>query len=104
MKILFDQGTPAPLRRALTGQVVATAFEKGWSNLSNGNLLREAEAEFDLLITTDKNLEYQQNLTGRRIAILVLPTTNWPEIQSHQTEVAAAVNQIKPGAYVALNW
>ena len=104
MKILFDQGTPAPLRRALTGQVVATAFEKGWSNLSNGNLLREAETEFDLLITTDKNLEYQQNLTGRRIAILVLPTTNWPEIQSHQTEVATAVNQIKPGAYVALNW
>lgn len=104
MKILFDQGTPAPLRRALAGHVVVTAFEKGWSNLSNGNLLREAEAEFDLLITTDKNLEYQQNLTGRRIAILVLPTTNWPEIQLHQAEVAAAVSQIKPGAYLALNW
>ena len=104
MKILFDQGTPAPLRRALTGHVVATAFEKGWSNLSNGNLLREAETEFDLLITTDKNLEYQQNLTGRRIAILVLPTTNWPEIQLHQTKVAAAVNQIKPGTYLALHW
>ena len=104
MKILFDQGTPAPLRRALAGQVVVTAFEKGWSNLSNGNLLREAEAEFDVLVTTDKNLEYQQNLTGRRIAILVLPTTNWPEIQLHQAEIAAAVNQMKPGTYRALNW
>ena len=104
MKILFDQGTPAPLRHALTGHTVVTAFEKGWSNLSNGNLLRQAEAEFDQLITTDKNLEYQQNLTGRRIAILVLPTTNWPEIQQHLAEVATAANQLKSGDYLALNW
>ncbi|MGH7977645.1 MAG: hypothetical protein ACREDS_02350 [Limisphaerales bacterium] len=104
MKILFDQGTPAPLRRALSKHSVATAFEKGWSNLSNGNLLREAEAEFDLLVTTDKNLEYQQNLAGRKIAILVLPTTSWPEIQPHQDKIATAVEKIKPGDYVALDW
>jgi hypothetical protein len=59
VRILFDQGTPAPLRHALVGHNVVTAFEQGWSNLSNGDLLRKAEAEFDLLITTDKNLEYQ---------------------------------------------
>jgi predicted nuclease of predicted toxin-antitoxin system len=104
VKILFDQGTPAPLRRALSNQTVATAFEKGWSNLSNGNLLREAENEFDLLITTDKNLQYQQNLAGRKIAILVLPTTSWPEIQPHQIEIADAVEKIKSGDYVALVW
>jgi hypothetical protein len=104
VKILFDQGTPAPLRHALSGHVVATAYEKGWSNLSNGNLLRQAEAEFDAFITTDKNLEYQQNLAKRRIAILVLPTTNWPEIQLHQTEIATDVSQMKPGTYRALNW
>jgi predicted nuclease of predicted toxin-antitoxin system len=104
VKILFDQETPAPLRRLLAGHVVATAFEKGWSNLSNGNLLGEAEAEFDALITTDKNLEYLQNLSGRRIAILVLPTTSWPEIQSHHAEIAAAVNQMEPGIYRALTW
>jgi predicted nuclease of predicted toxin-antitoxin system len=104
VKILFDQGTPAPLRRALTNHTVATAFEKGWSNLSNGNLLREAESEFDLLVTTDKNLQYQQNLAGRKIAILVLPTTSWPEIQTHQIEIAAAVEKIKAGDYVALAW
>lgn len=92
------------MRRALTGHAVATAFEKGWANLSNGNLLRAAEAEFDLLITTDQNLEYQQNLSGRHIAILVLPTTNWPEIQRHQTEVAAVVNRMQPGAYLAMKW
>ena len=104
MKILFDQGTPAPLRRALANHTVATAFEKGWSNLSNGNLLREAEVEFDLLITTDKNLQYQQNLAGRRIAILVMPTTSWPDIQPHQNDVGAAVEKIKPGDYIALDW
>jgi hypothetical protein len=104
VKILFDQGTPAPLRHALSGHIVVTAYEKGWSNLSNGNLLREAEAEFDAFITTDKNLEYQQNLAKRHIAILVLPTTNWPEIQLHQVAIAAAVNQMQPGTYQALNW
>jgi hypothetical protein len=104
VKILFDQGTPAPLRRALSNHSVATAFEKGWSNLSNGNLLREAESEFDLLITTDKNLQYQQNLAGRRIAILVLPTTSWPEIQPHQNKIVAAVEKIKSGDYITLDW
>jgi hypothetical protein len=103
VKILFDQGTPAPLRFALPNHSVATAFEKGWSNLSNGDLLREAEREFDLLITTDKNLEYQQNLVGRKIAILVLPTTSWPKIQPHQNKIATVVENIKPGDYVALD-
>jgi hypothetical protein len=104
VKILFDQGTPAPLRCALSNHLVSTAFEKGWSNLSNGNLLNAAELEFDLLITTDKNLEYQQNLAGRKIAILVLPTTSWPEIQPHQNEIIEAVVKIKSGDYVALDW
>lgn len=104
MKILFDQGTPAPLRRALSNHSIVTAFEKGWSNLSNGDLLRKAEAEFDLFITTDKNLQYQQNLSGRKIAILILPTTSWPEIQPHQNKIAAAIEKIKPGDFVALNW
>jgi hypothetical protein len=104
VKILFDQGTPAPLRRALSNHTVVTAFEKGWANLSNGNLLREAESEFDVLITTDKNLQYQQNLARRRITILVLPTTSWPEIHLHQTEVIAAIEKIKSGDYVMLDW
>jgi len=76
MRILFDQGTPAPLRNALTPHIVETAYEKGWSNLSNGDLLNAAENNlFDLFVTTDQNLRYQQNLSGRKLAILVLPTT-----------------------------
>lgn len=104
MKIIFDQGTPAPLRNALSGHSVSTAFELGWSSLANGDLLQQAEGQFDLLITTDQNLRYQQKLTGRNLAILVLPTTSWPEIKKHQAEVVTAVSAIKPGEYRELRW
>ncbi|HVT02710.1 MAG TPA: hypothetical protein VHL58_04960 [Thermoanaerobaculia bacterium] len=70
MRILFDQGTPAPLRDALTGHTVSTAYELGWAQLGNGDLLNAAEASFDALITTDRNLRHQQNPSGRRLAIL----------------------------------
>jgi len=104
MRILFDQGTPAPLRKHLSGHGIATSFEAGWSNLSNGDLLKAAETSYDLLITTDKNLRYQQNLAGRRLAILVLPTTSWPIIQQHVTEVADAVRTMNPGEYRELTF
>lgn len=76
MRILLDHGTPATLRFALTSHTVSTAFEEGWATLDNGELLRVAEGVFDALITTDQNLRYQQNLSGRRLGILVLPTTS----------------------------
>ena len=104
MKILFDQGTPVPLRRSLATHEVATAFEMGWSNLVNGELLAAAEGKFEALVTTDQNLRYQQNLQGRQLAILVLPTTNWLEIRNHLTEITAAVNALKPGDYRELQW
>ena len=78
MRILFDQGVPAPLRDYLPGHEIRTAYELGWSALRNGELLSRAEAQFDALITTDRNLKSQQNLSGLRIAILVLPTTSCP--------------------------
>ena len=72
--ILFDQGTPTPLRHALAGHTVPTAYEMDWAELENGDLLAAAEAQrFEVLVTTDKNLRYQQNLAGRKIAIFVLP-------------------------------
>ena len=105
MKILFDQGTPAPLRRTLGGHSVATAFEQGWSNLQNGDLIRVAEADdFQALITTDQNLKYQQNLRGRKLAILVLLTTSWPKIQKQVAKVSAAVNSLQPGDYRELDF
>lgn len=104
MRILFDQGTPVPLRRHLSAHTVSTAYEMGWSALSNGDLLAAAEAQFDMLLTTDQNLRPQQNLAGMRLAILVLPTTSWPAIKEHTAEVVAAVSSIKAGDYIELRW
>ncbi len=104
MRILFDQGTPVPLRRHLSAHSVSTAFELGWSALSNGELLAAAEWKFDLLITTDQNLRYQQNLSGRALAILVLPTTSWLEIQKHVDLITSSVSSTKAGAYTELRW
>ena len=99
MRILFDQGTPLPLRDHLTSHTVTTAFELGWSNLKNGELLAAAETSFDLFITTDQQLRYQQNLTGRRLAILVLLTTSWPRIKKSIPQIQEAVERIQPGEY-----
>jgi predicted nuclease of predicted toxin-antitoxin system len=84
MRVLFDQATPVPLRRFLQGHTVSTAAQRGWHKLQNGELLNAAEAAaFDVLITTDKNMRYQQNLTGRKIAIILLSKQQWPELQAH---------------------
>ncbi|HOX56901.1 MAG TPA: hypothetical protein P5205_11940 [Candidatus Paceibacterota bacterium] len=104
MRILFDQGTPAPLRRTLADHSVSTAYEMGWTSLANGDLLNAAEPLFDVLITTDQNLRHQQDLSGRRLAILVLPTTSWPDIQDHLAEITAAAAATQPGSYRELRW
>ena len=99
MLILFDHSTPAPLRYALKGHVVVEAIERGWDRLANGALLDAAEAAgFDLLVTADKNLRYQQNLTGRKISIIVLGNAQWPVLRRCVERVVAAVNAATPGS------
>jgi len=101
VRVLFDQGTPAPLRQSLPLHAVETAFERGWSTLQNGELLQTAEAAgFEVMVTTDMNLQYQQNLTNRRIAIVVLSTTSWPRIRAAVEHVARAVDRAKTDRYV----
>ena len=101
MRVLFDQGTPVPLRQSLAHHEVATAYELGWSTLKNGELLEAAErAGFAVLVTTDLNLRYQQNLSSRRIAIVVLSTPSWPRVQRASAEVASAVDAASSGSYV----
>jgi hypothetical protein len=104
MKVLFDQGTPVPLRRELGEHEVKTAYEMGWAKLANGDLLKAAEDTFDAILTTDRNLRYQQNLQGRRLAILVLPTTSWPKIRRHISEIRDALNKLRPGDFVELKF
>ena len=100
MKILFDQGTPVPLRRSLPGHTIDTVYERGWSELANGDLLTTAERDgYELLITTDQNLRYQQNFASRRIAIVVLLSTSWPRIQLQVEPIRTIVDAIVPGAY-----
>ena len=100
MRILFYQGTPVPLRLSLTHHDVTTAYECNWSRLTNGELLDAAEKEgFDVLVTSDSKLKYQQNLTSRRIAIVVLSTPSWPRIQHAIPAVVTAVDSASEGSY-----
>jgi len=101
MKVVFDQGTPVPLRRHLGVHDVATAAEMGWSRLTNGELLAAAtEAGFEVFVTTDQNLRYQQNLRNRTIAIVVLMSASWPRIEKKADEIAQAINALGNGDYV----
>lgn len=103
MLVLFDQGTPVGIRDFLHGHMVKTAQEQGWSRLLNGDLLNEAEqAGFEVLLTTDKNLLYQQNLSQRKIAIVVLGRARWSLIQSAMARVVEAVDMAKPGTYTLI--
>jgi hypothetical protein len=103
LRVLFDQGTPAPLRNALPDHEVVTAYERGWARLKNGELLSAAELDgFEISVTTDKNLRYQQDLSRRQIAIVVLSTTSWPRISRAAVQVCQAVGSCTPGSYLEL--
>ena len=101
MLILFDHGTPRGVARALPNHKITTARRKGWDRLTNGALLAAAEAEgVDLILTTDRNIRFQQNLSGRRIAILVLTgTTKWSRVRTQLDRIATQVNTMLPGSY-----
>ena len=104
MKILFDQGTPVPLRRYLHPHSVDTTAERGWSTLQNGDLLTQAESDnYDAFITTDRNLKYQQNLSGRKIRILALTTTSWPRIRKKTDQVRTALENLEEGGYTEVD-
>ena len=104
MLILFDHVTPRGVARFLTGHTVTKAKERGWDTLTNGDLPAAAErAGFDVLLTADKNTRYQQNLTGRRIALVVLSTPQWPLVRLHRERIAAAVNAATPGSYAEVD-
>jgi hypothetical protein len=100
MRILFDQGTPAPLIPFLESHTVAQAKDLGWDKLVNGELLKAAEeAGFEVLLTTDKNMAAQQNLKSRTIAIVVLGNSQWRIVQRHVRKIASAMNAATPGSY-----
>jgi hypothetical protein len=104
MLILFDHGTPRSIARWLDGHKVVEAIARGWDRLTNGALLKAAEeAGFDLLVSTDKNIQYQQNLKGRRIAIVILGNSQRPAVHRYIDRVIAAVNGATPGSYAEVD-
>jgi hypothetical protein len=105
MRVLFDQGTPVPLRRYLPHHSVTTVFEKGWSTLQNGELLLVAEQEaFEIFVTTDQNLKHQQNLANYRLTIVILTTTSWPLIERQIYDVITAIDTAKPFSLVEVRF
>jgi hypothetical protein len=103
MRILFDQGAPVPIAAYLREHTVRVALDEGWDALANGELLRVAEeAGFDVLLTADNNLAYQQNLKGRKIAIVVLSGNRWRLVQRMIRKIVAAINNAKPGSYTVI--
>jgi hypothetical protein len=97
--VLVDECVPLKLVRLLTRHTFTTALEKSWGSFKNGRLLMLAEQEFDLFLTCDHNLQYQQNLKGRKIAILLLSTNHWPTLKSQAATVQSALDKAKPGAF-----
>jgi len=101
MLILLDHGTPAPLQPFLAAHTTKRTQELGWDTLDNGQLLDAAQkAGFEVFLTTDKNIRYQQNLTNRVIAIVVLGNSRWPVLKRYADRVVAAVGMAKPGSYI----
>jgi hypothetical protein len=98
MRILFDHNVPLPLRQFLRIHEVATTAEQGWDRLANGKLLDAAEgAAFDILLTADKGFQHEQNLSRRRVAVLILSRGNWPEVKVHTANILEALRKCQPG-------
>jgi predicted nuclease of predicted toxin-antitoxin system len=101
LRILFDNDVPVRVRRFLPKHEVLTVIEMNWPpQLENGELLRLSErAGFDLLLTSDQNLRHQQNLVGRKLAVVTLGSNIWRIVATHEAEIAAAVGEAAPGSY-----
>ena|SRR4029079_1289514 len=102
MKILLDECTPHVLKRLLTGFEIMTVQELGWAGITNGALLQLADEQFDVLITSDQNLKYQQNLANRQLAIVQLPTNQVPLVTKLAPKIQQTLNVIRTGEFVQI--
>lgn len=102
-RVLLDQNAPLGLRQILSGHEVAHTYTLGWHNIANGDLIAAAEAAgFEIMITADQNIRYQQNLANRRLALVVLSTTHWDTIRAKAAAVVEAVETAQPGSYIQI--
>ena len=104
MRILFDNGTPRQLRRQLSGHDIETCQERGWDRLTNGELLDRAEdSGFELLITTDQGMRYQQNMSNRHLSVVVLMNTAWPRVARRTEAIRNAIDVAEPGEFTEVS-
>jgi hypothetical protein len=104
LKVLFDQNAPRPLTRFLLKYSVTRAAELGWEKLKNGELIKRAESHgFECVVTSDRNMRYQQNLNERKLAVVVLPSGQWPKVEPFLAAVIEAVDHAKPGTYTEVS-
>jgi hypothetical protein len=99
MRIIFDENIPWPMTEWLPGHEITTVQKEGWSGIANGELIKKVDGVFDLFITADKNLRYQQNLQDRKIAILELPTNRWPVLLELKEVILRGILALKPSEY-----
>jgi len=102
VKILLDECTPRLIQRHLAGHQVSTVQEQGWHGIKNGELLRRAESHFEVLITTDQNLRHQQNLSGKKLSVIVLPSNQVPIVVRLLPRLLDALASVQPGVYVEI--
>ena len=102
MKVLLDECVPWPMHRLLAGHECQTAQQCGWGGVKNGELLQRAEGRFDVFVTADQNLRYQQNLAGRAIAIVELSTNDLRRIRAAAAQIQAALTAVQPGQFLRL--
>lgn len=103
-KVLFDEDVPLQLRRDLPAFEIRTVQERGWSSVKNGELLRTASTEFDVLVTADKNLQYQQNIPKFNIGVVVLALRDvrLSSLRSRLVEIDAAITRVEPGSVIRI--
>ena len=97
MRVLFDECVPWPIHHAFTPHACSSAQLRGWAGRRNGALLTSAEAEFDVFVTADQNLNYQQNLTGRRIGVVVVSTNDLRRLRQAVAAIVLAIELVRPG-------
>ena len=102
MKVLLDESAPRLIKTQLPGLQISTVPEMGWTGLKNGELLRRAEEQFDVFVTADKNLSHQQNLSKKRLAVVVLPSNQVPVVTRLLPAIEQAIRAIKPGNLVEI--
>jgi len=99
MRILLDECVPWPMHILLSGHACSTVQDLGWGGIKNGDLLQRAEGEFDLFITSDQNIRYQQNLAAQEVSILQLSSNDWRRVRAAAVAIQSAVAAIQPGEF-----